>query len=199
VDYYEQIFKRFDRDIKLGTASGVYQNMVNGKLQKVMNDRRSTPKAIQVFRRKCFEQIGGYLPLKYGGEDTCSCFMARMKGWKTWSFPELCVIHNKPTGTGHACNVLKIRFRSGLNEYGLVVHPLFFLFKTLRRCLVESPFLLSGLARMTGFIYGYVKLEKRQIPLDVMKFIRKEQVRRLFNANRIPDRYKPNRSKGDLL
>jgi len=185
MDYYEQIFVRFNRDEKLGTASGVYQDMVNGKLQKVLNDRRSTPKAIQVFRRECFEQIGGYLPLKYGGEDTCSCIMARMRGWKTWSFPELCVVHNKPAGTGHTANMLKIRFRNGLNEYGLATHPVFMLVKSLRRCLKERPYILGGLARLTGFLYGYCLWEKRQVSNDFIRFIRKEQIGRIFNFNRI--------------
>lgn len=188
-DYYEQIFERFSQDERLGVASGVYQDLVDGQLRTVLNDRRSTPKAIQVFRKVCFEQIGGYLPLKYGGEDTCSCVMARMNGWKCWSFPEICVVHNKPVGTGHAGNMLKIRFRHGLNEYGLATHPLFFLIKALRRCLIERPFMLSGLARMIGFMAGYIRGEKRQISAEVIKFIRKEQIHRLFNANRIPNKY----------
>lgn len=185
-DYYEQVFKRFSRDEKLGVASGVYQDLINGRLRKVLNDRRSTPKAIQVFRKDCFEQIGGYVPLKYGGEDTCSCVMARMKGWKSWSFPELCVVHNKPVGTGHADSMLKIRFRHGLNEYGLATHPLFMLVKSLRRCIKERPYILGGLARIAGFLYGYCLWEKRQIPDDVVRFIRQEQIRRLFNLNHIP-------------
>lgn len=185
-DYYERIFDRFSRDEKLGAASGVYHDLVNGKLRKVLNDRRSTPKAIQVFRKECFEQIGGYLPLKYGGEDTCSCIMARMNGWKSWSFPELTVVHNKPVGTGHAGNMLKIRFRHGLNEYGLATHPLFMLLKSLRRCIKERPFISGGLARIAGFLYGYCLREKRQIPDEMVRFIRKEQMRRLLNLNRIP-------------
>lgn len=189
-DYYEQIFDKFSQDKKLGVASGVYHDLVNGRLRKVLNDRRSTPKAIQVFRKRCFEQIGGYLPLKYGGEDTCSCIMARMNGWKSWSFPELCVVHNKPVGTGHAGNMLRIRFRHGLNEYGMATHPLFMLVKSLRRCIKERPIVLGGVARMAGFIYGYCLREKRQIPDDMVRFIRQEQMGRLFNLNRIPKEHR---------
>lgn len=191
-DYYKRIFDRFSKDKKLGVASGVYQDLVNGQLRKVLNDRRSTPKGCQVFQKACFEQIGGYLPLKYGGEDTCCCIMARMNGWKSWSFPELCVVHNKPVGTGHAGNMLKIRFRHGLNEYGLATHPLFMLVKSLRRCIKERPIISGGLARIAGFIYGYCLREKRQIPDDVVRFIRQEQTRRLFDFNRIPKENKVN-------
>jgi biofilm PGA synthesis N-glycosyltransferase PgaC len=189
-DYYEQIFNRFRQDERLGIASGVYKDLINGKLYRVLNDRRSTPKAIQVFRKACFEQIRGYLPLKYGGEDTCSCIMARMNGWKSWSFPELCVVHNKPAGTGHSDNMLRIRFRQGLNEYGLATHPLFMLLKSLRRCVKERPFILGGLTRIAGFLYGYCLREKRQIPDDMIRFIHREQMGRLFNFNRIPKEHR---------
>ena len=37
---------------------------------------------VQTFRRKCFEEIGGYLPLKYGGIDAAAEIMTRMKGWE---------------------------------------------------------------------------------------------------------------------
>ncbi|MBN1764015.1 MAG: glycosyltransferase family 2 protein [Sedimentisphaerales bacterium] len=186
-DYYEEIFSRFAREEKLGIASGVYMDLVDGKLRKILNDRRSTPKAIMVFRRECFEAIGGFVPMKYGGEDTCACFMARLKGWKTWSFPDLCVVHNKPVGTGHATNLLKIRFRHGLSEYGLAMHPLFLLVKSLRRCFKERPFLIGGMARIIGYSYGFCLQEKRQIPDDVIHFIRKEQIRRLLRFNHVLD------------
>mgnify|MGYP005847469245 CR=1 FL=1 len=187
-DYYHQIFTRFDADEKLGVASGVYVDLINGKHIKVLNDRRSTPKAIQVFRRQCFEQIGGYQPLKFGGEDTCSCVMARMKGWKSWSFPEICVVHNKPVGTGHAKNILKIRFRQGVNEYFMGSHPAFMLVKFLRRCIRERPFIAGGLARIGGFLYAFCRREKRQISDDVVNFIQREQLERLTKFNRVPQK-----------
>ena len=59
------------------------------------------------------------------------------------------------------------------------------LVKSLRRCIKERPIILGGLARISGFLYGYCLREKRQIPNDVVRFIRQEQMRRLFNLNRI--------------
>ncbi|MBP7051874.1 MAG: glycosyltransferase family 2 protein [Phycisphaerae bacterium] len=184
-DYYEQIFARFDADPKLGVASGVYENLMNGKLQKVLNDRRSTPKAIQVFRRACFEAIGGYVPLKHGGEDTCACIMARMNGWKCWSFPEVKVIHRRPTGMGGAASIYRARFRHGLCEYGLATHPLFMLIKSFRRSFCESPLLLGGMLRLGGYLYGYLKREPRQMPPEAIRFIRRDQVGRIVGLNRV--------------
>jgi len=183
--YYETILARFEQEQKLGVASGIYENLIGGRLHPVLSDRRSTPKGIMVFRREVFEQIGGFLPLAYGGEDTAACVMARMKGWKTWSFPDIKVVHHRPTGIGNARSILKARFMMGLNEYGLGSHPLFVLLKCFKRCCIEKPYLLSGVARLVGYVYCCVKRPPRQTPPDVMSFYRNEQMKRILCLNKI--------------
>ncbi len=187
-DYYEWILAQFRADPNLGVASGIYENLVGGRLWKVLNDRRSTPKALQVFRRTCFEQIGGYLALTRGGEDTCACVMARMHGWRTWSFSQVKAVHQRPTGLRNARGLLRARFMQGLCEYGLSTHPLFMILKSLRRCFLESPLLLGGILRLSGYAYGYVKREPCQIPAEVAAYVRHEQMSRVLYFNRIPER-----------
>lgn len=155
--YYEKIINYFSSDENLGIASGIYENLINGKLYEVLSDRRSTPKAIQVFRRNVFEEIGGFLPLPHGGEDTISCVMARMAGWKVWSFPDIKVVHRRPTGTGAFGNICVVRFNQGICEYNLAAHPLFFFIKINRRAFLESPYLLGGLARLCGYIWAFMR------------------------------------------
>jgi len=185
-NYYQKIQEIFSCDLRLGIISGNCVDKVGGKLKKHLYDRRSCAKAIMVFRRECFDQTGGFVPLKYGGEDTCVCFMARKQGWKTWAFHELLVIHNKPLGTGLSKNILKIRFRQGVGEFFLATHPLFMLLKSIRRCVKEPPHLIGGIARLMGFIYAHFMGQKRQIPDELVCYIRKEQLRRVFKGNRIP-------------
>lgn len=187
-DYYERIFLGFRGDPNLGVASGIYENLVNGRLQKVLSDRRSTPKSIQVFRRACFEQIGGYVPLMRGGEDTCACVMARMHGWTTWSFPELKAVHQRPVGIRNAHSLLRTRFLQGLCEYSLSTHPLFMVAKSLRRCLLEPPLLIGGILRLAGYLYGYWKGEPCRIPSEVAAYVRHEQINRVLYFNHIPER-----------
>ena len=184
-DYYISLFVEFEKDKKLGVASGIYDNLIDGVLCPELLDRRSTPKAIQVFRKKVFEQIGGYLPLKYGGEDTVSCVMARMYGWKAWSFSEIKAIHHRPTGLGNSSNQLKAKYTLGLNEYFIGSHWMFVLLKSLRRTIIEKPYIIGGLARIAGFFSGFFKQEKRQVPESVVKAFKKEQISRIFNFNRI--------------
>jgi glycosyltransferase involved in cell wall biosynthesis len=190
-DYYEQILNRMQSDEKLGIASGVYVDRVgDNKFRKVLNDRRSTPKALMVFKKQCYEDIGGFIPMKYGGEDTVACFAARMNGWKTWSFPDIFAVHNKPVGMGQAKSLLKIRFRQGISEYFLATHPLFFLLKSLRRCVKETPVFIGGLVRIAGFIYAYFMGQKRQISDELTGYIRAEQFGRVFKLNSIPTEYR---------
>ena len=187
-DYCEWILAQFRADPNLDVASGIYENLVGGRLWKVLNDRRSTPKALQVFRRTCFEQIGGYLPLTRGGEDTCACVMARMHGWRTWSFSQVKAVHQRPTGLRNARGLLRARFMQGLCEYGLSTHPLFMILKSLRRCFLESPLLLGGILRLSGYAYGYLKREPCQIPAEVAAYARHEQMDRVLYFNRIPEK-----------
>jgi poly-beta-1,6-N-acetyl-D-glucosamine synthase len=185
-DYYERILSHFRANPRLGVASGIYENLINGKRQKVLSDRRSTPKAIQVFRRECFAQIHGYVPLPYGGEDTCACIMARMYDWTVWSFPDLIAVHQRPTGVRNGRGMLRARFLQGLCEYGLHTHPVFMIAKSLRRCLFEPPVILGGILRLGGYVYGWLKPWPRRMPADVAEYARREQIDRMLHINRIP-------------
>ena len=147
-----------------------------------------------VFRKACFEDIGGFVPLKYGGEDTLACFMSRMKGWKSWSFPEIETKHVKPLGSGRASSIIKIHFNDGFGEYFLAYPALFVLLKSFRRSFLVAPYLLSGFARVCGYFYARFTKEELQIPEDVQEFIKEELTSRVWNRNKIPEKYKYDRN-----
>jgi biofilm PGA synthesis N-glycosyltransferase PgaC len=177
--YYEEVFQRFEVNRELGIAAGTYIEEIGGRRVEAFIDRRSTPKALQVFRRACYEQIGGYVPCPHGGEDTYTEIMARMHGWQTWSFPEIQAVHQKPVGTGDGRSVLRAKFRQGVTDYCLGTHPAFMMAKCLRRCLRERPRGGAGLARLAGFAYGYLVREQRQILDEPRRYVRREQMARL--------------------
>jgi poly-beta-1,6-N-acetyl-D-glucosamine synthase len=179
-EYYEEIFRRFEANPELGIATGTYIEEIGGRWLEALIDRHSTPKALQVFRRACYEQIGGYVPCPNGGEDTYTEIMARMHGWQTWSFPELQAIHQRPVGTGDGKSLLRAKFKQGVTDYCLGTHPVFMLAKCLRRCLREKPHGSAGLARLAGFVSGYLMRKERQIVDDARRYVRKEQMTRLL-------------------
>lgn len=178
--YYEQLLTEFDRNLKLGVASGIYLDEINGRLRKVPQAEISTPGGLHMFRRKCYEEIGGYVALEYGGDDSLADIMSRMHGWQTRSFPQYPAIHHRAMGTGGGIGVLHGKFRQGLAEYQFGTHPVFMLAKTLRRFYRERPYLLASAARMTGYLYAHLKREKRQVPDEVVSFYRREQIQRLL-------------------
>ncbi|MBN1788210.1 MAG: glycosyltransferase family 2 protein [Sedimentisphaerales bacterium] len=180
-DYYEKILEEFEKDSKLGIASGIYLDKIDGRLQKVLLDKNHCPGALQMFRRDCYEIIGGYKPQKYGGDDTCAEIMARMYDRHTRSFSEIQAVHLRPAGMGHKSSLFRARFYQGLTEYGIGSHPLFMMCRCLRRALLERPFITGGILRMSGFIYGYLIRVKRKVPVEVIRYVRKEQIRRLLD------------------
>jgi glycosyltransferase involved in cell wall biosynthesis len=180
--YYECILAEFDRNPRLGIASGIYVDKVKGQIRKVVKDpdEISTPGALQVFRRECYEAIGGYIPLKYGGDDSLAEIMARMDGWETKHFPKYQAVQHRITGTSEGTHLLVAKYREGLAEYILGTHPLFALAKSFRRVFLEKPFLLASTARLSGFLSGYYLVGKnREVPDTVVNFVRREQMQRL--------------------
>jgi biofilm PGA synthesis N-glycosyltransferase PgaC len=138
--------------------------------------------ACQLFRRECFEQVGGYIPIKGGGIDWTAVTTARMKGWQTRSFPEKVCVHHRIMGTSRG-SVLSSRFRFGKQDYFLGGHPLWEVF----RCLYQmktKPYILGGLFLFTGYFWAFLRGEKRPISRELVEFRRKEQMCRLKNLFR---------------
>jgi poly-beta-1,6-N-acetyl-D-glucosamine synthase len=181
--YYENILGEFDKNPKLGIASGFYTDKVKGEFQAPVRDpdEISTPGGLQVFRSECFKAIGGYSVLKYGSSDTLAGIMARMKGWQTRHFPQYQAIHHRPVGTGNGSNILTVKYREGKAEYAVGYHPLFVLAKAVRRFFWEKPVLLASPCFLAGFLSRYLIGKKRDVPDEVVEFVRKEQIRRILS------------------
>jgi len=180
-DYYSLLIEEFKKNPKLGIAGGNYFDIIDGKKVPVSPSAYSVRGATQFFRRKCFNQIGGLIPMKYGGEDAAACFAARMYGWETKNFPDLVVLHHRPTGLVGK-NLLKARLRDGYVEYDLGYHPLFQLVKCVKR-VTQNPYFIGSFIRFIGFWIARFKFENQNVPAELRIFIRKEQAFRLFHIN----------------
>ncbi len=69
----------------------------------------------QLFRRACYEQIGGYTPLKGGCIDHVAVLSARMHGWQTRTFTEKVCVHHRVMGTAQQSS-LKAKFKLGVKD-----------------------------------------------------------------------------------
>jgi poly-beta-1,6-N-acetyl-D-glucosamine synthase len=133
--------------------------------------------ACQLFRRACFEEIGGYIPIKGGGIDWTAVTTARMKGWTTRTFTEKVCIHHRQIGTGKS-GPLASRFRFGKQDYYLGGHPLWEIFRCLYQ-MKSRPIILGGLFLYAGYLWAFLGRAERPIPLELVEFRRKEQMQRL--------------------
>jgi glycosyltransferase involved in cell wall biosynthesis len=135
--------------------------------------------ACQLFRRGCFEQIGGYLPIRGGGIDLVAVLTARMKGWKTRTFTEKVSQHHRNMGTAQV-SALSAWFKNGVKDHTLGCHPVWEAFRTCYQ-MTKRPYILGGLLLGTGYAWSLIRRAERTIPKEVMVFRRREQMRRLKN------------------
>lgn len=178
--YYEQILSRFHRNLRLGISGGYVYEMQNGRFQnRFTNTPDSVAGAIQLFRRECYEAVGGHKPLRFGGEDTISEVIARMKGWEVCSFPDLKVFHhNQGAGKrGHIRNAI----RQGKMDGSMGTDPIYEIVRCTRRMAVR-PYLWSGMFRLCGYLLSHGSRENRMVSEDIVKFLRSEQRRKLGRA-----------------
>jgi poly-beta-1,6-N-acetyl-D-glucosamine synthase len=187
-DFYENILGKLEGNPKLGIAGGYIYERHNGIWQpRKSNSIDSVAGGVQMFRRDCYEQIGGYKPLHFGGEDWLVQLDAKMAGWKVSAFAEYPIYHYRPTSS--ADGRWRGIFRSGLMDASFSSHPVFELFKCARR-IMESPFLIGSVIRYSGFIWWYISKRGCLLPTEKVAYLRKEQIAKIFNwwGNLLEDR-----------
>jgi glycosyltransferase involved in cell wall biosynthesis len=133
--------------------------------------------ACQTFRRACFEEVGGYTPIKGGGIDWVAVTTARMRGWETRTFVEKTCLHHRKMGTA-SHSPLRARFRHGQEDYYVGGHPLWQLLRGAFQ-MKEHPFALGGLSLILGYFWAMAKRMERPVSPELIKFHRAEQVARL--------------------
>jgi glycosyltransferase involved in cell wall biosynthesis len=175
-DYIEYLLEKFSQNPDLGVAG---TNRWEGSM---MYDYRfsnieDVAGACQLFRRKCFEAFGGYKPVKGGGIDLVAMLSARMHGWQTRTFTERVLVHHRPSGTATA-NRLMVHFVDGRKDYMFGGHPFWELFRGVYR-MSKKPYVLSGCFLLWGYFWSMATRVERRVPLDLLRFRRKEQMARL--------------------
>jgi len=173
--YYEKVLKKFNDKKELGIAGGVRYDLRNGKFELVKRSLNSVSGAYQLFRRQCYETIGGYLPLA-GGIDAVAENMARMKGWQAVAFTDLPVYHYRGVGAANL-NSLSVKFIGGINDYLIGYHPLFQIVRNLYSIFQKPVF--GSLLRTCGYFWALSKRSKKPVSSDYVKYLRSEQLIRL--------------------
>lgn len=175
-DYFAFLLQKFVGNPRLGVAGTPFRE---GDFQ--YNYRFSSIEhvsgACQVFRRACFQEIGGYKAIKDGGIDLVAVVSARMKGWQTRSFPEKCCIHHRKMGTA-AHRGLQVHFKWGEGDYKLGGHPVWQVFRCLYQ-MTNKPYVLGGSVCLLGYFWALLIQAPRSVSREITDFRGREQMRRL--------------------
>jgi glycosyltransferase involved in cell wall biosynthesis len=148
--------------------------------------------ACQLFRRTCFEDIGGYVPIAGGGIDRVAVLKARARGWATLTFTEKTLLHHRKMGTATGGGAVAANFKQGKKDYSFGNHPLWELFRGTYQIATKRPYVMGGLALISGYAWAAARRFERPISSDLVAVQRREQMDRLkalfTNRKPLPDR-----------
>jgi glycosyltransferase involved in cell wall biosynthesis len=176
-DYMEFLMQRFSEDPKLGVAGTPFIENGYDSAKDSFEGENHVAGGCQLFRYCCFQEIGGYVPNRAGGIDWIAVTTARMKGWKTRSFPDLRFQHYRPLGTAER-GWLAATFSYGEKDYYLGNSPIWELFRVGYRT-TKQPLIGGGLALFCGYSWAALRRIKRPVSAELMRFHRSEQMKKL--------------------
>jgi len=176
-EYFVFLLGKLETDPRLGLVGTPFQEASNGIYDYRFTNIEHVSGACQLFRRECFERIGGYVPVKGGCIDHIAVLSARMHGWKTRTFPEKVSRHHRVMGTA-AGGVLGARFRNGAKDYAIGNHPLWEFFR-MGYQMTKNPLLAGGLAVGLGYLWSMARRVDRPVARELVAFQRREQMARL--------------------
>jgi len=177
-DYLEFLMEKFATDPTLGVAGTPFLENGYDSARDSFEGENHVPGGCQLFRRRCFQDVGGYVPNPAGGIDWIAVTTARMRGWKTRSFPEKRFHHYRTLGTAGGKGPLRALFSYGEKDYYLGGSPIWQLFRVAYRT-TKTPVLLGGLALLSGYVWAALRRSNRAASPELMRFHRHEQMKKL--------------------
>jgi poly-beta-1,6-N-acetyl-D-glucosamine synthase len=176
-DYFAFLLRKFAADPQLGIAGTPFRE--GGKTYDYrFSSTDHVSGACQLFRRDCFEAIGGYVPVNGGGIDVIAVLTARSKGWRTRTFIEKSCEHHRPMGSANDRYKFSANFNLGQRGYRLGFHPLWQVCRSFYQ-MSRKPYVTGGCALFLGYFWAMLSRMERSVGPDLMEFQRHDQMRRL--------------------
>jgi poly-beta-1,6-N-acetyl-D-glucosamine synthase len=179
-DYFDRCLREFKKETRLGVGGGTVCYVVDNVRKVEKCPAFHVRGATKIYRREAWEAIGGLSPGV--GFDTIDEVKANRLGWTTRSFPDIQLIHHRPTGT--ADGVWAGLVKDGLADYRCGYHPLFVLCKWAIRT-IRRPYFLGSVGLFYGFISGYFRGIRPVDDRETIKYLRRQQLNRLLGRETI--------------
>jgi len=175
-DMIESLMREFERDPRLGIASPTLaERLPDGTWKNIVLRSMHTRGASKFYSRACFEAIG-HLDASLGW-DIVDEARALRAGFSTRSFPDIKARHHRPQGI--AGGLLRGRLASGRAAYYAGYSPFYLTAAALRR-MFQPPVIVGGVMMLAGYLEGYLRHRPRVDDRDLIRFIRRQQMRRLL-------------------
>jgi glycosyltransferase involved in cell wall biosynthesis len=187
-DYLEFIVGKFVDNPQLGIAGTPFTETGYDSSRDSFEGENYVAGPCQLFRYRCFQNIGGYVAHKAGGVDWIAVMTARMRGWEVRSYPEKRFHHHRTLGTAER-GPLQALFSYGEKDYYLGGSPIWQIFRATYR-MANRPFVFGGLALGFGYAWAALRRIPRPVSAELMRFHRKEQMKKLRMIFRILLRFK---------
>lgn len=177
-DYMEFLLQKFEESPDLGVAGTPFtQDGGYDSSRDSFEGDNYVAGPCQLFRLRCWQDIGGYVANRAGGVDWIAVMTARMKGWTVRSFSEKRFHHHRSLGTAER-GPLAALYSYGQKDYYLGGSPIWQLFRVAYR-MTKRPFLIGGLALFGGYASAALRRMERAVSPELMRFHRQDQMKKL--------------------
>jgi glycosyltransferase involved in cell wall biosynthesis len=184
-NYFEIMLGKFAADPRLGVAGTPYHEGSRALYDYRFSSLEDVAGACQLFRRQCFEGIGGYRPVRGGGIDLIAVLSARAQGWHTRTFTDTVCQHHRAGGSAQSRGVWQRLLRLGEKDYRLGSHPVFEVFRSVYQ-MRKRPYVVGGVLMFVGYFSSLVRQVERNLPEDLIAVRRHNQMHRLKQTLRCP-------------
>jgi biofilm PGA synthesis N-glycosyltransferase PgaC len=175
-DYFTFLMERFAENRKLGVAGTAFlEGNLSYDYEFVGLEHVSG--MCQMFRRDCFDSIGGYSAIKSGGIDLIAVLSARAKGWETRTFVEKKFVHHRTQG-GALHTGLRERLHMGRKDYLLGNHPVWEVFRGVYQ-MQRKPYVIGGLLVLGSYAWNLIRGVERIVPEELLVLRQRDQLKRL--------------------
>jgi poly-beta-1,6-N-acetyl-D-glucosamine synthase len=174
-DYLAFLLRKFVEHPKLGVAGTPFRE--GDRIGDYRFSIEDVQGACQLFRRECFEAIGGYRRMRSGGVDLVAALSARAKGWQTRIFTEKVCWHHRRSGSVLRTGMAACLHR-GCMDYRLGSHPVWEVFRGVYQ-MTNRPYVVGGALTLCAYLWSMLRRAEPAIPVDLVELRRREQMQRL--------------------
>lgn len=173
-EYFATLITRMEENPRIGTCSGKpYFPDKDGTLVSERCGDENSVGMIKLYRRQCFEEIGGFVrQVMWDGID---CHRCRMLGWiaVSWDEPALRFIHLRPMGSSQK-SIFTGRSRHGAGQYFMGTGLTYIAASAVYRTMVP-PYFVGGAMMLYGYLKSMVTRQVRYGDADFHQFLRDYQ------------------------